>query len=376
MIAQIRQVGWTALVNAVLTGEPACLSPHLQILTQTNWAEEAVAKAEILRLIYQGRFLHSNVTLGALGLPFGKTTVMHLVPRENLPEPNSQVIQVIRENWRTAVNEVAVELNISHGSVHSRCATVPQNVCQGVPKQLTPELKERHVVVCETLLQHYEAIGDGFLKRIVTGEKCWVHHFQPGTKRASKDVGTGVAQLAKCVLHLAYSLDLAPSDYHVFGPLKETLGGKKFHNGEVKEMVHEWLHKYKHMTLYEIHVSKIDIEFLIPVRWSMRKMKFKNCEGKNYKKGNPCVLHQRPLHYPKATMWCAVSSSTIIRLYFFEDEDGEAVTVNSQHYRHMLQTFFVPELHEHENLWLQQDGATAHTALTSIAVVHNFSQGI
>lgn len=55
-----------------------------------DWAEEAVARAEILRLIYQGRFLHSNVTLGALGLPFGRTTVMHLVPRENLPEPNSQ----------------------------------------------------------------------------------------------------------------------------------------------------------------------------------------------------------------------------------------------------------------------------------------------
>lgn len=56
----------------------------------TDWCQEAVSKAEILRLIYQGRFLHSNVTLGALGLPFGKTTVMHLVPRETLPEPNSQ----------------------------------------------------------------------------------------------------------------------------------------------------------------------------------------------------------------------------------------------------------------------------------------------
>uniref|UniRef100_T1JCH6 Ubiquitin-like protein n=1 Tax=Strigamia maritima TaxID=126957 RepID=T1JCH6_STRMM len=54
-----------------------------------EWSEEAVTKAEILRLIYQGRFLHGNVTLGALGLPLGKTTVMHLVPRENLPEPNS-----------------------------------------------------------------------------------------------------------------------------------------------------------------------------------------------------------------------------------------------------------------------------------------------
>lgn len=56
----------------------------------TDWESEAVDKAEILRLIYQGRFLHCNVTLGALGLPLGKTTVMHLVPRDNLPEPNSQ----------------------------------------------------------------------------------------------------------------------------------------------------------------------------------------------------------------------------------------------------------------------------------------------
>ncbi|CAL4115509.1 unnamed protein product [Meganyctiphanes norvegica] len=55
-----------------------------------EWSDESVSKAEILRLIYQGRFLHGNVTLGALGLPAGKTCVMHLVPRENLPEPNSQ----------------------------------------------------------------------------------------------------------------------------------------------------------------------------------------------------------------------------------------------------------------------------------------------
>ncbi|XP_062037291.1 ubiquitin-like protein 3 [Lepus europaeus] len=39
---------------------------------------------------YQGRFLHGNVTLGTLKLPFGKRTVMHLVARETLWEPNSQ----------------------------------------------------------------------------------------------------------------------------------------------------------------------------------------------------------------------------------------------------------------------------------------------
>ncbi|KAF9422126.1 hypothetical protein HW555_002147 [Spodoptera exigua] len=56
---------------------------------EADWATECVSRAEILRLIYQGRFLHSSVTLGALGLPLGRTTVMHLVPREHLPEPNS-----------------------------------------------------------------------------------------------------------------------------------------------------------------------------------------------------------------------------------------------------------------------------------------------
>lgn len=29
-----------------------------------EWSNEAVSRAEILRLIYQGRFLHGNVTLG------------------------------------------------------------------------------------------------------------------------------------------------------------------------------------------------------------------------------------------------------------------------------------------------------------------------
>jgi histone-lysine N-methyltransferase SETMAR len=46
----------------------------------------------------------------------------------------------------------------------------------------------------------------------------------------------------ECIPHPAYSPDLAPSDYHVFGPLKEALGGKKFStDDEIKEVVHRWL---------------------------------------------------------------------------------------------------------------------------------------
>jgi histone-lysine N-methyltransferase SETMAR len=42
--------------------------------------------------------------------------------------------------------------------------------------------------------------------------------------------------------HPAYSLDLAPSDFHLFPPLKEFLGGRHFKSDEeVKDDVKEWL---------------------------------------------------------------------------------------------------------------------------------------
>ena len=46
----------------------------------------------------------------------------------------------------------------------------------------------------------------------------------------------------ECLPHPPYSPDLAPSDLHMFGPLKEAMGGKKFHSDEeVRHTVHEWL---------------------------------------------------------------------------------------------------------------------------------------
>ena len=42
--------------------------------------------------------------------------------------------------------------------------------------------------------------------------------------------------------HPAYSPHLAPSDYHLFGPLKDALRGHRFTSDEgVKEAVHAWL---------------------------------------------------------------------------------------------------------------------------------------
>jgi len=42
--------------------------------------------------------------------------------------------------------------------------------------------------------------------------------------------------------HPPYSPHLASTVYHLFGPLKEHLGGKRFRNEEVIQDVQEWLH--------------------------------------------------------------------------------------------------------------------------------------
>ena len=44
------------------------------------------------------------------------------------------------------------------------------------------------------------------------------------------------------ILHPPYSPDLAPSDFHLFEPLKESLRGRHFFNDEeVKTAVRKWL---------------------------------------------------------------------------------------------------------------------------------------
>ncbi|CAK1586379.1 unnamed protein product [Parnassius mnemosyne] len=81
---------------------------------------------------------------------------------------------------------------------------------------------------------------------------------------------------------------------------------------------------------------------------------------------NPKQKHQKALHSPKVTVWCAISAKKIIGPFFFENDRGATVTVTSERYIDMINNFFVPQLQEEDvdqsGVWFQQDGATAHTA--------------
>ena len=59
---------------------------------------------------------------------------------------------------------------------------------------------------------------------------------------------------------------------------------------------------------------------------------------------NPHNIHQKPLHSQTDIVWCGVVFLGVISPYFFEDEAGRAVTVNSACYTEMLRTFLELEL--------------------------------
>uniref|UniRef100_UPI00358E390F alpha-actinin A-like n=1 Tax=Myxine glutinosa TaxID=7769 RepID=UPI00358E390F len=84
------------------------------------------------------------------------------------------------------------------------------------------------------------------------------------------------------------------------------------------------------------------------------------------------MLHERPLHSDRVTVWCAVADVGILGPYFFE-EGGVTVTVTSDRYIDMLENFLRPQLEHLEleelDVWFQQDGATAHTARRSLQVL-------
>ena len=70
-----------------------------------------------------------------------------------------------------------------------------------------------------------------------------------------------------------------------------------------------------------------------------------------------------PLHSPKITVWCGLNSTTILGPWFYEDEQGNAVTVTKERYVDMLSAMLPENCTEiGASSYFMQDGAPAHTS--------------
>ena len=82
---------------------------------------------------------------------------------------------------------------------------------------------------------------------------------------------------------------------------------------------------------------------------------------------------EKPTHPKRVTVWYGFSSRAIFVPFFLEIEQGEAVTVNGDRYRAMLNVFLFTKIEEEDigNIWFQQDGATCHTAEVTLDVLRS-----
>ena len=80
---------------------------------------------------------------------------------------------------------------------------------------------------------------------------------------------------------------------------------------------------------------------------------------------------EKPTHKKRITVWYGLWSIGVIGLFFFENEQGEDVTVNGDCYRAMLNEFLFPkvEAQDIDNIWFQQNHATCHTAKATLDVL-------
>ena len=73
----------------------------------------------------------------------------------------------------------------------------------------------------------------------------------------------------------------------------------------------------------------------------------------------------------RVTVWCGFWSRDIIGPFFFENEQGEVVTVNGDRYRATWNECLFAKIEEEDigNIRLQQDGATCQTAEATLDVL-------
>ena len=88
---------------------------------------------------------------------------------------------------------------------------------------------------------------------------------------------------------------------------------------------------------------------------------------------NPLAYIENP---KRITVWCGFWSRGITALFFFENVQGEAVTVNGDRYRAMLKEFLFTKIEGEDigKIWFQQDGATCHTTEATLDVLRRISE--
>ena len=105
-----------------------------------------------------------------------------------LPQPPDMLQRandIIHADRRLTSQQLAIQLSVSNGSAMAIIDALGYlKVCaRWIPGSLTTEHRRQRKAICSELLECFDAEGEAFLSRIITGAETWAHHYEPETKR-------------------------------------------------------------------------------------------------------------------------------------------------------------------------------------------------
>uniref|UniRef100_A0A3Q0RHJ7 Mos1 transposase HTH domain-containing protein n=1 Tax=Amphilophus citrinellus TaxID=61819 RepID=A0A3Q0RHJ7_AMPCI len=105
-----------------------------------------------------------------------------------IQENTDLVHHMVMDDRRLTVNQIANAVGISQervGNILHNKTGMSKVSARWVPRHLTPDQKRTRLVTSQVNLALFEANPDGFLERFLAQDECWVHHYEPETKRQS-----------------------------------------------------------------------------------------------------------------------------------------------------------------------------------------------
>jgi hypothetical protein len=115
------------------------------------------------------------------------------------------------------------------------------------------------------------------------------------------------------------------------------------------------------------NIGVLDQVFFTDEAWFHLSGHVNSQNHRKWRNKNPNNYTETAFNPQKICMWCAISERRIIGPLFFE------TTINGQAYHELIQQFIALLQVDECNCWFQQDSTTAHTAATTMEILHKFS---
>ena len=106
------------------------------------------------------------------------------------PENIKKVHKLVISDRKLKLREIAETVKISEGSVFTimhEHLTMRKLFSKWVPRLLTVDQKQQRVDDSEQCLAMFTRNKSDFLRRYVTMDETWIHHFTPESKRSSSE---------------------------------------------------------------------------------------------------------------------------------------------------------------------------------------------